>query len=335
MKAVLNIVAAVLVAAGLVVTVASLLTPGHVILGIDFKLAAILVVGGLILHALASALLLLQRMSHDLRLLRKAGSEEPPWLRQAARSGIQAAAAAAPAAYAAAERAEAVREDDSAEPPEEVGQGIGGPPNVPDETDWPVVSEVQWPDVPEPEGPAEEEAESPFLEPAEPEAEPDAMEPAEAAPEEAIEPEPMEPVAEPQPEASHEPEPAEGAPEEAIGPESAEPVAEDLYEAASEPEPDEPRAEAPSRLRPSGDAGLDTEPSGQPEPEPWEAPQMHEEAPEEHAELYVVEERLFRGKQARVLSDGTIEAETAEGWMRFEDFDHLEEYLEAMAEPDR
>jgi hypothetical protein len=89
MKAVLNIVAAVLVAAGLVVTVASLLTPGQVILGIDFKLAAILVVGGLILHALASALLLLQRMSHDLRLLRKAGSEEPPWLRQAAQSGIR------------------------------------------------------------------------------------------------------------------------------------------------------------------------------------------------------------------------------------------------------
>jgi hypothetical protein len=48
--------------------------------------------------------------------------------------------------------------------------------------------------------------------------------------------------------------------------------------------------------------------------------------------LYVVEERMFRGKQARVLSDGTVEAETAEGWMRFEDFDHLEEYLDAMAD---
>jgi hypothetical protein len=130
-------------------------------------------------------------------------------------------------------------------------------------------------------------------------------------------------------------EPAEPAPEEAIEPEPAEPAAEDLYEAASEPEPVEGRAEAPSRLRPSGEAGRDHEPSGQPEPEPWDAPQMHEEAPEEHAELYVVEERLFRGKQARVLSDGTIEAETAEGWMRFEDFDHLEEYLEAMAEQDR
>jgi hypothetical protein len=129
--------------------------------------------------------------------------------------------------------------------------------------------------------------------------------------------------------------PAEPAPEEAIRPEPAEPVAEDLYEAASEPEPDEGRAEAPSRLRPSGDAGRDTEPSGQPEPDPSEARQVHEEAPEEHADLYVVEERLFRGQQARVLSDGTIEVETAEGWMRFEDFDHLEEYLDAMAEPNR
>ena len=62
-----------------------------------------------------------------------------------------------------------------------------------------------------------------------------------------------------------------------------------------------------------------------------------EQAPaeEEQPELYVVEERMFRGKQARVLSDGTIEAETTEGWMRFEDFDHLEEYLEAMAEMGR
>ena len=38
MKSVLHIVAAVLMAAGLVVAVASLLTPGQVILGIDFKL---------------------------------------------------------------------------------------------------------------------------------------------------------------------------------------------------------------------------------------------------------------------------------------------------------
>jgi hypothetical protein len=50
--------------------------------------------------------------------------------------------------------------------------------------------------------------------------------------------------------------------------------------------------------------------------------------------LYVVEERLIRGRPARVLSDGTVEAETDEGWMRFENREHLEEYLDAMS-PDR
>lgn len=49
------------------------------------------------------------------------------------------------------------------------------------------------------------------------------------------------------------------------------------------------------------------------------------------AELFVVEEREFRGKPARVLSDGTVEAETDEGWMRFENMEHLEEYMDAMA----
>ena len=49
------------------------------------------------------------------------------------------------------------------------------------------------------------------------------------------------------------------------------------------------------------------------------------------AELYVVEEKVIRGRPARVLSDGTVEAETDEGWMRFENLEHLDEYLEAMA----
>jgi hypothetical protein len=30
------------------------------------------------------------------------------------------------------------------------------------------------------------------------------------------------------------------------------------------------------------------------------------------------------------LSDNTVEAETDEGWMRFENVEHLEEYLDAM-----
>jgi hypothetical protein len=48
-------------------------------------------------------------------------------------------------------------------------------------------------------------------------------------------------------------------------------------------------------------------------------------------DLYVVEEKVIRGRPARVLSDGTVEAETDEGWMRFENLEHLDEYLEAMA----
>ena len=36
----------------------------------------------------------------------------------------------------------------------------------------------------------------------------------------------------------------------------------------------------------------------------------------------------------RNRADGTVEAETAEGWMRFENLEHLNEYLDAM-EPAR
>jgi hypothetical protein len=60
------------------------------------------------------------------------------------------------------------------------------------------------------------------------------------------------------------------------------------------------------------------------EPQP-EEPEAAED------ELYVVEEREFRGRPARVLSDGTVEAETDEGWMRFENMEHLEEYMDAMS----
>ena len=62
-------------------------------------------------------------------------------------------------------------------------------------------------------------------------------------------------------------------------------------------------------------------------PEPAE-----EEKDEAEAEqLFVVEERVIRGRPARILSDGTVEAETDEGWMRFENLEHLDEYLDAMA----
>jgi hypothetical protein len=76
---------------------------------------------------------------------------------------------------------------------------------------------------------------------------------------------------------------------------------------------------------------------GAPEPAP-PPPEKAEAAAQEAAvdelddnQLYVVEERLIRGRPARVLSDGTVEAETDEGWMRFENLEHLEEYLDAMS----
>lgn len=49
-------------------------------------------------------------------------------------------------------------------------------------------------------------------------------------------------------------------------------------------------------------------------------------------ELYVLEEREIRGRPARILSDNTVEAETDEGWMRFENLEHLNEYLDAAGE---
>ena len=69
-----------------------------------------------------------------------------------------------------------------------------------------------------------------------------------------------------------------------------------------------------------------------PEPEPPAAEEPPAEEPEaEDTQLFVVEERLIRGRPARVLSDGTVEAETDDGWMRFENLEHLEEYLDAMS----
>ncbi|MFM8746750.1 MAG: hypothetical protein ACKOED_08795 [Aestuariivirga sp.] len=54
-----------------------------------------------------------------------------------------------------------------------------------------------------------------------------------------------------------------------------------------------------------------------------------EEAAEE-SQLYVLEERIIRRRPARILSDGTVEAETDEGWMRFENLEHLDEYFDAV-----
>ena len=49
-------------------------------------------------------------------------------------------------------------------------------------------------------------------------------------------------------------------------------------------------------------------------------------------ELYVLDEKVIRGRPARILSDDTVEAETDEGWMRFENLEHLNEYLDSVEE---
>jgi hypothetical protein len=65
------------------------------------------------------------------------------------------------------------------------------------------------------------------------------------------------------------------------------------------------------------------------EPEDEEVAVVEVPAPEASSgELYVIEERTIRGRPARILSDGTVEAETDEGWMRFENLEHLNEYLD-------
>ena len=76
---------------------------------------------------------------------------------------------------------------------------------------------------------------------------------------------------------------------------------------------------------------LGVEPQKAPAAEPVASKAEPEAKPEpESEELYVVEEKVIRGRPARVLSDGTVEAETDDGWMRFENLEHLDEYLEAM-----
>ena len=69
-------------------------------------------------------------------------------------------------------------------------------------------------------------------------------------------------------------------------------------------------------------------------PPPAVAAAAEEELINADPNLYVVEEKIIRGRPARILSDDTVEAETDEGWMRFENLEHLNEYLDSTEEPD-
>ena len=101
-------------------------------------------------------------------------------------------------------------------------------------------------------------------------------------------------------------------------------------------------APAPT-AEPAPQATPEPEPDPETEAETESAAEEDEDGPDETAEgedleegqLYVVEERFIRARPARILSDGTVEAETDEGWMRFENLEHLDEYLDAMAPPAR
>lgn len=97
---------------------------------------------------------------------------------------------------------------------------------------------------------------------------------------------------------------------------------------ASEPEPVlEALAQEEQAAEPVRAVGAE-EPEAEPE---LEAEEVEEGPIVEEGQLYVIEERLIRARPARILSDGTVEAETDEGWMRFENLEHLDEYLDAIA----
>ncbi len=87
-------------------------------------------------------------------------------------------------------------------------------------------------------------------------------------------------------------------------------------------------AEAPAEVEAEAEAPTEAEDAV------VEEEAVAEEEVMDDGQLYVVEERVIRRHPARILSDGTVEAETAEGWMRFENLEHLDEYLDAM-EPAR
>ncbi len=102
----------------------------------------------------------------------------------------------------------------------------------------------------------------------------------------------------------------------------------DKHGTAKQPADEEEAAEAGDKA----DKAAVAEAAPEADEEAAEPEEPEEAAGEEEVEggdLYVVEERTIHGRPARLLSDGTVEAETDEGWMRFENLEHLEEYTAA------
>jgi len=128
--------------------------------------------------------------------------------------------------------------------------------------------------------------------------------------------------------------PADAVPPPAVIPEF-DPRAAKAEVAAAVPAPLAEEVSAPTRetIRALDDARKDIERAFEPT-----APTPEAEAPAAAADTeaeeaaYVIDERIIRERPARILSDGTVEAETGDGWMRFENLEHLDEYLDAMEE---
>jgi len=168
-----------------------------------------------------------------------------------------------------------------------------------------------------------------------------AVEEARKNPTPAVKPEPA-PAAKPQP--AIKPEPAAAAkPQPAVKPEPAvtakpEPTVKPEPAVTAKPEPTvkpEPTAAAKPDLAEKPQEAVSTnsneeKDSKRPVDDDLSNAQQDNVEEETPDQLYVIEEMVIRGKASRLLSDNTIEAETAEGWMRFENVEHLEEYLDAM-----
>ncbi len=299
MKALIYILAIVLMAVGAVVALISFFSPGQVVMGLNLGLAATLIAGGVVTLGLAGVITALEDLARRLARLSAstagkgdAGAAEtgiPSSERMAAALGGGAVLTAATAGAAMAATEEAEEPAEEAEEPAPVEREIFISPRAEAEDVIKAAEAV----APEAVETTEETSED---EEAEADAADDAGEEAE---EEADEKEADEEETAPAAAAEAAEEAGEEAAEEA-GEEAAEEAGEETGEKAGEEAGKEAGEEA-------GEEEMDV------------------------AGLYVVEERVIRGRPARMLSDGTVEAETDEGWMRFENLEHLEEYMEAMS----
>jgi len=335
MKTVLFLVGLLFILAGIATGFVSQLDYGNALIGLNLGLAATLLVGGFVVLGLSAVVEAITTLTEDL-------PDSPPQeRRQTFERNMPFPAATAPAGAVAASPAidtqfekaadkvetaidkvakaaeEAVKEARTKPDPDDLKKDAPAKPVPPAVKPEPPVAKPVPPMMAKPEPPAK---------PVPPMVKPEATEkPAPAAfkQEPATKPTAAEAKPEPaaaKPEPAAKPAPAEDKPEAAAA-KIETPAAKPEPEAKAKPQADKP-VEAAAK-----DDGKET-----PEKADVKTPEVavEETLEETPDQLYVIEELVIRGKASRLLSDNTIEAETAEGWMRFENAEHLEEYLDAM-----